>query len=142
MTLGTPFIFFYSSEGRREGCIICYSCSLHGSRFIAVPVLPPSLSNHVSFHYRPYAMGRTQLIFLYTLRKYLFLEMGWRGKHDFTVLNNGVLRKGNDLVKRQNACETFTYNILQGYYMQSQPEGWFWDGQSSVPSSYPPVSQE
>ena len=39
-------------------------------------------------------MGRTQLIFLYTLRKYPFLETGWRGKRDFTVLNNGVLRKG------------------------------------------------
>ena len=55
-----------------------------------------------------YAMGRTQLIFLYTLRKYPFLEMGWRGKPDFIVLNNGVLRKGNNLVKRQKACETFT----------------------------------
>ena len=73
--------------------------------------------------YRPYAMGRTQLIFLCMLRKYAFLEMGWRGKHDFTVLNNGVLREGNDLVKRQKACETFTYSILQGYYAQSQPEG-------------------
>ena len=51
--------------------------------------------------------------------------MGWRGKRDFTVLNNGVPRKGNDLVKRQKACETFTYNILQGCYVQSQPEGWF-----------------
>ena len=34
------------------------------------------------------------------------------GKHDFTVLNNGVLRKGDNLVKRQKACETFTYDIL------------------------------
>ena len=57
------------------------------------------------------------------LRKYPFLEMGWRGKRDFTVLNHGVLKKGNDLVKRQKACEMFTYNILQGYYAQSQPEG-------------------
>jgi len=37
----------------------------------------------------------------YTLRKYPFLEMGWRGKRDFTVLNNGILRKGNDLVKTE-----------------------------------------
>jgi len=58
-------------------------------------------------------MGRTQLIFLYTLRKYPFLEMGWRGNRDFTVLNNGVLRKGNNLVTRQKVCEMFTYYILQ-----------------------------
>ena len=64
--------------------------------------------------YRPYALGRTQLTSLYTLTKYLFLEMGWRGKHDFTVLNNCVLRNGNDLITRQKVCELFTYNILQG----------------------------
>ena len=38
--------------------------------------------------------------------------MGWSGKHDFTVLNNGVLRKGNDLVTRQKVCETLTCNII------------------------------
>ena len=41
------------------------------------------------------------------LRKYPFLEMGWRGKCEFTILNNGILRNGNKLVKRQKACETF-----------------------------------
>ena len=49
---------------------------------------------------RPYAMGRTQLIFSIRSGNIRFLEMGWRGKRDFTVLNNCVLRKHNGLIIR------------------------------------------
>ena len=42
--------------------------------------------------------GHMQLIFCILSGNIRFLEMGLRGKRDFTVLNNSVLKKHNDLI--------------------------------------------
>ena len=58
------------------------------------------IENGFLYVYRLYAMGRMQLIFCIRSGNIRFLEMGWRGKRDFTVLNNSVLRKHNGLIIR------------------------------------------